>query len=159
VGTAANQILQLNPSAQIPAVDGSLLTGVVHQVNSGTGLLGGPINGIGTLRVDVGTAANQILQLDASAKIPAVDGSQLTNIKATKLQNTPVSATAPTASQVLQFNNTTAQWEAQTLPPGVSSSGAIKSIQVSDGAGGFMSNSNIIVDTVNDRVGIGTTTP
>jgi len=30
--------------------------------------------------LDVGTAANEIVQLDASAKLPAVDGSQLTNL-------------------------------------------------------------------------------
>jgi len=33
-----------------------------------------------TLNVDVGTAANKIVQLDGTAKLPAVDGSQLTNL-------------------------------------------------------------------------------
>ena len=33
-----------------------------------------------TLNVDVGTAANKIVQLDGSAKLPAVDGSALTNL-------------------------------------------------------------------------------
>ena len=37
--------------------------------------------GLGTAAVlDTGTTANKILQLDGSAKIPAVDGSQLTNL-------------------------------------------------------------------------------
>jgi len=36
--------------------------------------------------LNVGTAANQIVQLDASAKLPAVDGSQLTNIPVGKVQ-------------------------------------------------------------------------
>jgi hypothetical protein len=36
-------------------------------------------------RLPVGTTANKILQLDSNAKIPAVDGSQLTNIKPTAL--------------------------------------------------------------------------
>ncbi len=84
VGTTANKIVQLDASAKLPAVDGSLLTnlpgGTVTSVGSGTGLTGGPITASGTLNVDVGTGANQIVQLDASAKLPAVDGSLLTNL-------------------------------------------------------------------------------
>ena len=33
-----------------------------------------------TLNVDVGTTASKIVQLDGSARLPAVDGSQLTNL-------------------------------------------------------------------------------
>jgi hypothetical protein len=41
------------------------------------------INGLGTASaLAVGTGANQVVQLDGSAKLPAVDGSQLTNIEA-----------------------------------------------------------------------------
>ena len=157
VGTAANKILQLNASAQLPAVDGSLLTfinavkiqnqavsatvptanqvlafnsttsswtpttaatGSVTTVNSGTGLLGGPITTNGTLNVDVGTAASKILQLNASAQVPAVDGSLLTFINAVKLQNQAVSATVPTANQVLAFNSTTLSWTPTTAATG-----------------------------------------
>ena len=35
---------------------------------------------LASARLDTGTTANKILQLDGSAKIPAVDGSQLTNL-------------------------------------------------------------------------------
>lgn len=56
--------------------------GTVTSIASGTGLLGGPITTTGTLSVDVGTTANKIVQLDGSAKLPAVDGSQLTNLPA-----------------------------------------------------------------------------
>ncbi len=55
-------------------------SGTVTSVGSGTGLTGGPITTSGTLNVDVGTIANKIVQLDASAKLPAVDGSLLTNL-------------------------------------------------------------------------------
>ena len=55
-------------------------SGSVTSVDSGTGLTGGPITSSGTLNVDVGTTANKIVQLDSSAKLPAVDGSQLTNL-------------------------------------------------------------------------------
>ena len=57
-------------------------SGTVTSVASGTGLTGGPITTSGTLNVDVGTTANKIVQLDSSAKIPAIDGSQLTNLPA-----------------------------------------------------------------------------
>src|SRR5262249_30224939 len=119
VGTASGNVLQLNGSAQIPAVDGSLLTnvnagyilnrqvggsnptagqvltynnstnrwdaestagGTVTQVNSGNGLLGGPITGVGTLSVNTGVGANQIVQLTASAQYPGTDGYLISNI-------------------------------------------------------------------------------
>lgn len=57
-------------------------SGTVTSVASGTGLTGGPITTSGTLSVDVGTTANKIVQLDSSAKLPAIDGSQLTNLPA-----------------------------------------------------------------------------
>lgn len=41
------------------------------------------IDGLGTSSsLDVGTGANQIMQLDSNGKAPAVDGSQLTGIQA-----------------------------------------------------------------------------
>lgn len=87
VGTSANKIVQLDGSAKLPAVDGSQLTnlpatGDITDVVAGTGLTGGGTSGSVTLNVDVGTSANQIVQLDGSAKLPAVDGSQLTNLAA-----------------------------------------------------------------------------
>lgn len=53
------------------------ITGTANQitVTNGDGVAGNP-----TLAINVGTTANKILQLDGSAKIPAVDGSQLTNM-------------------------------------------------------------------------------
>src|ERR1019366_3287089 len=90
-------------------------TGSVTDVSSGTGLTGGNISTFGTLNVDVGTAANKILQLNTSAQIPAVDGSLLTSVNAIKLQGKAVSATAPTASQVLTYNSTTSQWDAEAV--------------------------------------------
>jgi hypothetical protein len=42
--------------------------------------------GLGTsATLDVGTTANKVVQLDASARLPAVDGSQLTNLPAASL--------------------------------------------------------------------------
>lgn len=41
-----------------------------------------------TIAVDTGTTANKIVKLDADAKLPVVDGSQLTNVVATSVANT-----------------------------------------------------------------------
>ena len=55
-------------------------------------------HGLGTsATVDTGTSANQIVKLDGSAKIPAVDGSQLTNLPSdiTKSTSEPAADTNP----------------------------------------------------------------
>lgn len=66
--------------------------GTVTLVDSGTGLIGGPITSSGTLSVDVGTTANKILQLNGSAQIPAVSGALLTSLNATNLTSGTVNA-------------------------------------------------------------------
>jgi trimeric autotransporter adhesin len=71
-------------------------------ITAGSGLTGGTITTSGTIAVDTGVTANKIVALDGSAKLPAVDGSQLTNI-------------APTLSRVAIFS-ATGNW---TVPAGV----------------------------------------
>lgn len=54
---------------------------VTRQIIAGTGLVGGgDLSADRTLSVNVGTGANQIVQMTGAAKLPAVDGSLLTNI-------------------------------------------------------------------------------
>lgn len=80
-------------------------TGTVTQVNAGNGLTGGAITASGTIGVDTGTSANKILQLDSNAKIPAVDGSQLTNVVISGLDKVGnVLITTPTNGQVLKYD-------------------------------------------------------
>ncbi len=55
-------------------------------VDAGTGLTQSGTD----LNVDVGTTANKIVQLDASAKLPAVDGSQLLNLPGGGLKSVTV---------------------------------------------------------------------
>ena len=76
--TESNDMVTINITPAIVTTGSG--SGSVTNVASGTGLLGGPITTSGTLSVDVGTTANKIVQLDATAKLPAVDGSQLTNL-------------------------------------------------------------------------------
>lgn len=126
----AGQVLTTNGGAILSFSS----AGTVNSVASGTGLLGGPITSSGTLSVDVGTAMNQIVQLDGSARLPAVDGSQLTNLPVNAineltgdvlagpgtgaqaasviaLQGYAISAAAPADGQVLTYNNSTSMWE------------------------------------------------
>ena len=76
----------------------------VTSVAGGTGLTGGTITATGTLAVDVGTTANKIVQLDGSAKLPAVDGSALTGIAAGAVSAV---ATVRTTTNPVNFPATT----------------------------------------------------
>ncbi len=86
VGTTAGKIVQLDGTGKLPAVDGSQLinlptgAGDITAVTAGTGLTGGATTGAATLNVDVGTAANKIVQLDGTGRLPAVNGSLLTSL-------------------------------------------------------------------------------
>jgi len=53
----------------------------LQQTNSGNIALGKPTNGNGTItEIPIGVEANNLIRLDNTAKLPAVDGSQLTNL-------------------------------------------------------------------------------
>ncbi|MBI3218320.1 MAG: tail fiber domain-containing protein [Bacteroidetes bacterium] len=56
-------------------------SGTVTSITKGVGIVpGAAITTSGTIDVNVGTGANQIVQLDGTGKLPAVDGSQLINL-------------------------------------------------------------------------------
>ncbi|MGC4023390.1 MAG: tail fiber domain-containing protein [Cyclobacteriaceae bacterium] len=78
IGTI-NQVLTVSGTG-VPTWSSVSGTGTVTSITAGTGLTGGTISTSGTIAVDVGTTASKIVQLDASAKLPAVDGSQLINL-------------------------------------------------------------------------------
>lgn len=99
-------------------------TGSVTSISTDATLTGGPITTTGTLKVDVGTAANQILQLNGSAQIPAVNGALLTNINAVQLQGFGIATTSPTSNQLLTWNSTSSLWT-PTVP---ATSGTVTSV-------------------------------
>lgn len=70
--------------------------GGVTSIKAGTGLSPLTITSTGTLNVDVGTAANKIVQLTAGAQMPAVDGNLLTNLNPANVQNSAWVAYTPT---------------------------------------------------------------
>lgn len=119
VGTAAGQVVVLDGSAKLPAVDGSQLTNL--PVAPGTGDVIGPASATnnavpqydgttGKLLKNgpsIGTAANNLVQLDGSAKLPAVDGSQLTNLATATGVGDVVGPASATANALAQFDGTT----------------------------------------------------
>src|SRR6185312_4829037 len=136
------QVLAWNAaSAQWEPTVGAV--GSVTSVIAGSGLQGGTINSSGSLWVDIGTTANKILGLNASAQIPAVDGYLVTNSNAQNIQGKVVSSVAPVGGQVLTFNSASGKWDAETP-----NTGFVTSIVSGTGlvAGTISSNGTLNVD-------------
>jgi hypothetical protein len=184
VGTSASNVVQLDGSARLPAVDGSQLTNLpsgattlgaltdvdvtgavdtnVLKYDSGTStwvdgavayseVTGTPtlatvattgaysdLTGTPTLgtaaALDVGTSANNVVQLNGSAQLPAVDGSLLTGITATVAALNDigdVSAASPNNGDVIAYNSTSGDWEATAQSGG---GGSAPSVTVSSPA-------------------------
>jgi hypothetical protein len=122
-------VLSWNGSDYAWVVNGSG-SGDITRVNitAGTGLTGTQDTTSGdhtqTLAVDVGTGANQIVQLDGSGRLPAVDGSQLTGVSTTTtlagLTDTTIGT--PASGEVLYHNG--AAWVDQTLTTDIVPEGA-----------------------------------
>lgn len=124
------------PAGRLPTPTGTSLGGVKsatagsNQFQTGIDTSGNPtfaqpsasnLTGLGTAAtLNVGASANNIVQLDASAKLPAVDGSQLTNLLAVTITGTTGAANLPTgttaqrptgSSGQLRYNSTTGKFE------------------------------------------------
>jgi len=122
--------------------------GTVTSVAAGTGLTGGPITSTGTLSVDVGTTANKIVQLDGTARLPAIDGSQLSGLNASNISAglLPLSRiTAGAAGEVLTTVAGVPAWQAPVtgvttldgLTDAAIAAPASGQVLVNDGAGQF----------------------
>jgi hypothetical protein len=119
VGTGANQVVQLDGAAKLPAVDGSQLTNIAQA--TGVGDVVGPASATanavpqydGTTGKlikngpSIGTSANNLVQLDSSSRLPAVDGSQLTNLATATGVGDVVGPASATANAVPQYDGTT----------------------------------------------------
>mgnify|MGYP000159179471 CR=1 FL=1 len=133
VGTSPNNVVQLNGSAQLPAVDGSLLTNITADISgasigdlsdvtitaaatgevlryNGTAWVDAQldyadITGLGTAAAeDVGTSAGNVVQLDGTGKLPAVDGSLLTGVTSTP-QKPGLTSASVGSSYTISTNN------------------------------------------------------
>ncbi len=109
-GTANGDVVLLDATG-LPAVDGSQLTGVTGTDATKLAIANNlsDLNNAGTARTNLGlgsaavlvagTAANNAVQLDGSSRLPAVDGSQLTNL--------PGGGSAPNITSVSQSTDYT----------------------------------------------------
>ncbi|MEH0860814.1 tail fiber domain-containing protein [Halobacteriovorax sp. DPLXC-1] len=162
----ANQLLRLDSFGRLPAIDGSQLTGIssggsgetntissaggvsIFKQKSGENLelkglqgssdfaINGSTNTV-DFQINTSNGANQLLRLDSSGRLPAIDGSQLTGIVASggsdnTIQSRNVSATAPSNGQALLWNSVSSQWEPTTITSG----GAGGEVNTATSAGG-----------------------
>jgi hypothetical protein len=76
---------QLDDVAGLTPTDGNFIVGDGANFVAESGATARTSLGLGTAAtLDVGTSANNVVQLDGTGKLPAVDGSQLTNINFTE---------------------------------------------------------------------------
>ena len=75
------------------------------------------ISGLGTAASqDVGTSASNVVQLDGTAKLPAVDGSQLTNLPSGSVDGTQVTSTGETGATKFLREDGDGTCSFQTVP-------------------------------------------
>ena len=93
-------------SAAIPT---SKLTGLATSATTDTTSATNITSGsLATARVNVGTTAGKILQVDGSGNMPALDGSQLTGVESfTKSASDPTISTNPSGGVGTEWVNTT----------------------------------------------------
>ncbi|WP_425390815.1 hypothetical protein [Ekhidna sp.] len=135
------------PAGFADGTDDGILT-----VNRNTTLVG---DGAGSaLGVNVGVAANQIVQLNGSAELPVVDGRNLTGLS----RNTSLSDNVPTDGQVLIWDNINSWWEASTPPPTLNSGNGVTINSTNIDLGGALTATanittntgfNLVVDGIN----------
>ena len=116
-----------NPAVLAPGSNGQVLksdgtdiswgtvtgNGTVTSVAAGTGLTGGTITGSGTIAVDVGSTNNwatKVVRTESDSKLPALDGSNLTNVSTTVADNSVTGANIALGSDaqgdVMYYNGT-----------------------------------------------------
>lgn len=123
------------------SLSGTSISGILGIANGGTGAntaSGARTNlGLGTAAINnVGTAANNVVQLDSSAKLPAVDGSQLINLPTSK-QIQSISASVATNALTVTYNGGLLDFRNGTLTNGTPIQGVVVpsiSITVPSGA-------------------------
>ena len=96
-----------------------------------------------TIAVDVGTGANKIVQLDGNAKLPAIDGSQLTNLPSgaagfVNLNDTPTNFSGA-ASKLVKVNSGASALEFVTDTTLIDADFPAAGLMKTDGAGSYSS--------------------
>lgn len=78
----------------------------------------------------VGTSANNLIQLDGTAKLPAIDGSQLTNLPETNKQIQSVSASVASNALTVGYAGGTLLFRSATLTNGAPNSRTVASLSL-----------------------------
>lgn len=149
---AAEQLVKLDGAAKLPALDGSQLTNLSN-INAGA-ITSGTI-GSARLSTDVTQAgnsfntANMLVKLDQLGKLPAVDGSQLTNLNTSSISGTvpvskggtgtgifftPGSVVYAGAGGTYSQNNNALHWSNDSIRLGVGTSKPYSRISLGKGA-------------------------
>ena len=145
VGTSAGNVVQLDGTAKLPAVDGSQLTNLPSGASTLGALTDVDVTGVANTNVikynstsgswedgavaysevtgtptlgtaaaeDVGTSAGDVVQLDGSARLPAVDGSQLTGLPSAGIPT----VTSATPAATYGITTSTSLMEVYLLTP------------------------------------------
>jgi trimeric autotransporter adhesin len=121
VGTSANNVVQLNGSAQLPAVDGSLLTGIVADVSTAS---------VGDLSDVTITSAstNELLKFNGSAWVNA-------SVAYSEVTGTPSLATVATSGSYADLSNTPTLGTASAEDVGTATGDVVQLVDVGGSPG------------------------
>ena len=115
-------------TSQQTALNGKSNTGHQHNLSE--------ITDSGTAAaLNVGTSANNVVQLDTNAKLPAIDGSQLTNLSSapSNLDDlNDVNVSSPNDKDVLTWDNVNSEWISSASSGGGGRSGVTSQVVSSD---------------------------
>jgi len=145
LGTSANNVVQLNASAELPLVSGVNITNVNALTLAGQSL---------------GTGANDIVQLNASSQLPIVSGVNVSNVNATLLNGK-----ADTLFALLAGPALTGVPTAPTAAGGTNTTQiATTAFVLGEGGGGTTgiddnADAVAMTITVNEDIGVGETVP
>ncbi len=120
----ASQLVRLDGSAQLPAISGALLTNLnASNISSGT-IADARLSSNVTVQGNTFNGASQLVRLDGSTQLPAVNGSQLTNLNGSNIASGTIADVRLSANVTLQGNafnlpNKLVQLDASLQLPGV----------------------------------------
>jgi hypothetical protein len=107
---------------------------------------------------DVGTASGNVVQLDGSGRLPAVDGSLLTNLPAAvgaldDLSDVDLTTTPPGDGEALVYDDDSGNWVPGAA--GASAAGAVGDLQFNNGTGGLGASADLNWDDTGKVLDVG----
>jgi hypothetical protein len=121
VGTSANNVVQLNGSAQLPAVDGSQLTGIVADVSTAS------VGDLSDVTI-TSASANELLKFNGSAWVNA-------SVAYSEVTGTPSLATVATSGSYADLSNTPTLGTASAEDVGTATGDVVQLVDVGGSPG------------------------